>query len=414
MIRHYPLTHCFLLFALFFQAGCFSTSIVQVPESQLSKEAISARLKYRPHTATSDTSTKPVGDVGVIIELRSYVRKWRGALYGGWREKAEVYTTASTQIIAAFQEAGIAVQLIRDEADPRLIDVGPLVYVQYAESVRTETSGGGLAWGWEPGPKIAHTITIPERPPVVLYTKAVQTWEIIEPSANVTFYNPMGDVIDTTANLVSPHAIAEAFCRSMHVQPRPFFTLSDELKRALATKPRTVKDFEMCGDAYLAIHEYNKAIEAFESAIRLAKKDKVLLSKSHNNIGLAYADLKEWNRALQEYEKAISYQPELPVSVIIRLNMVTAYINLEQYDRALEECENALALKPSPKWSATIRMNMVKPLYYLKEYKRAAEIVQFLSLWREELDDLVGHEFVEEVLSKGRTEISNPVENHRD
>jgi len=402
MIRHYPITLYFLLFTLLSQAGCFSTRIVQVAESQLSKEAISAKLKSGPQAATSDTSTKPIGDVGVVIELRSYARQWRGALYGGWREKAEVYATVSTQIMAAFQEAGVAARLIHDDADPRWIDVGPVVYVQYAESVRTETSGGGLAWSWEPGPKIP--VAVPSAHPGMspLYMKPIQTREIIDPSVDVTIYNSEGNVIDTAA-VASPRAIAETFLRSMHIQPSPFFTLPDELKRALATKPRTAKDFEKRGDAYLAVHEYNKAIEAFESAISLARKDKVMQGVCHSQMGLAYASLKEWNRALQEYEKAMSCQPPLPTSAVVKLNMAVAYVNLQQYDRALQECENALALEPPPEIRLMAKMNMVKPLYYLKEYERAAELVEYLNPRREDLDNLVGHEFVEEVLSKAKS-----------
>jgi tetratricopeptide (TPR) repeat protein len=406
MIRHHRITRPVLLCALFFQAGCFSTSVVQVTEPGLSQESIAAKLKSRPPAATSNTTTTPVSDVGVIIELRSYVRKWRGALYGGWREKAEVYATVSTQIMAAFQEAGVAAQLIHDEVDPRWTDIGPAVCVQYAESVRTETSGGGLAWGWEPGPKIP--IAVPSAHPGMspLYMNAVQTHEIITPSVDVTIYNSDGNVVDTE-HVISPRGVVETFARSMHIQPRPFFTLSDELKRALAKEPRTAKDFEKRGDAYLAMHEYNTAIDTYESAIRLAPKDKALQSACRNQMGLAYAGLKEWDRALQEYEKAMSCQPQLPVSATIKLNMSIACVNLERYDRALQECEEALALKPPPELSVTIKMHMVKPLYCLKEYKRAAEIVQYLNLRRQELDDLVGREVVEDVLSKAKLEASN-------
>jgi len=406
MIRHYPITHYFLLFTLFFQAGCFSTSVVQVAESQLSKEAISAKLKSRLQSTTSITSGKTIDDVGLIIELRSYARDWRGLSYGGWREKAEVYTTVSTQIMAAFQEAGVAARLIHDEADPRWIDVGPVVYVQYSESVRTETSGGGLAWGWEPGPKIPIAVPPPGQPGSPLYMKPVQTQEIIDPSVRVTIYNSEGNEVDTEF-VVSPRGVVETFLESMNIQPSPVFRLPDELKRALATEPRTTKDSEKRGDAYLAMHEYNTAIGAFESAIRLAPKDKVMQSVCRNKMGLAYAGLKEWDQALQEYEKAMSCQPRLPASATIKLNMSIACVNLERYDRALQECEEALALGPPPELSVTIKMHMVKPLYFLKEYKQAAELVQYLNLRRQELDDLVGREVVEEIISKARSEASN-------
>jgi hypothetical protein len=101
--------------------------VEQVQEPRLSKETISTKLNSRTKTTTSDGSVKAIEDVGVIIELRSYVRKWRGLFYGGWREKTEVYTKVVSEVMKALEEAGINALLIRDEMDPRLQDVGPVL-----------------------------------------------------------------------------------------------------------------------------------------------------------------------------------------------------------------------------------------------------------------------------------------------
>ncbi len=372
MKPYHLVIYCFWLVPVLFQAGCYSTSmnslmkfcfasVVQVQEPRLSKETISTKLRSRTKTMTSDGSAKAIEDVGVIIELRSYARKWRGLFYGGWREKTEVYTTVVSEVMKALEEAGISASLIRDEMDPRLQDVGPVLYVQYYEDVRIgKRPGGGIAHPWEPG---ATPVTIPGPAPGAQYIKG--PYEIIDRSYVFSSYTIEGDEI-LISDAVSPVGMVEAFLKSMNIQPSPVLKLPDELKRALASEPRTAKDFEMQGHAYLEIWEYDKAIEALKSAIKLAPKDKGIQGACHNNIGLAYVCLQQYDRALREYEKAMSYDPGANASVALKINMV-------------------------------------KPLYHLKEYKRAAELVEYLSLRRQDLDNLLGREAIEEILSKGKS-----------
>jgi tetratricopeptide (TPR) repeat protein len=196
-----------------------------------------------------------------------------------------------------------------------------------------------------------------------MYTNPVH--EIIDRYYVFSCYTIEGDEV-LTSTAVSPVSMAEACLDSMKIEPDPVRKLSDELKRVLTSEPRTAKDFEVRGRAYLEIGEYGKAIEAFESAIELAPEDKVIQGTCHNNIGLAYMSLQQHDRALSEYEKAMSYEPGAMARVLLK-------------------------------------MNMLKALYELKEYKRAAELIEDLKYARKYLDSQLGREVIEEILSKSES-----------
>jgi hypothetical protein len=170
---------------LIFQPGCFTAQVIQVEEPELSKEVISMKLKSRAETMTSDGSAKPAEDVGIIIELRSYARLWRGALYGGWREKQEVYAAVCSEVMTALQKAGISASLIRDETDPRLENIGILLHVKYNESIASRTV-------WNPN----HTfVEIPGPVPGGMYIGGYEEVSEAVGSYRIAIYNMMGEEI---------------------------------------------------------------------------------------------------------------------------------------------------------------------------------------------------------------------------
>src|SRR3990170_5551095 len=86
--------------------------------------------------------------------------------------------------------------------------------------------------------------------------------------------------------------------------------------------------------------QYDRAIEDFNKAIQLDPND----AAAYNNRGLAYDDKGQYDRAIEDYNKAIALDPNLAAAYNNRGN---AYGSKGQHDRAIEDFNKAIELDPN-------------------------------------------------------------------
>src|SRR3989337_2417825 len=86
--------------------------------------------------------------------------------------------------------------------------------------------------------------------------------------------------------------------------------------------------------------QYDRAIEDFNKAIQLDPND----AAAYNNRGLAYDDKGQYDRAIEDYNKAIELDPNLAAAYNSR---GYAYNNKGQHDRAIEDYNKAIQLNPN-------------------------------------------------------------------
>ncbi|MBA4349000.1 MAG: hypothetical protein C0415_03300 [Thermodesulfovibrio sp.] len=99
------------------------------------------------------------------------------------------------------------------------------------------------------------------------------------------------------------------------------------------------------GKQYLSNEEYDKAIEAFTSAITSGEGYAPGISDAHayNNRGLAYTKIGQHDKAIEDLTKAIALDPNLAAAYF---NRGLAYYNQKQYERAIENFTKAIQLDP--------------------------------------------------------------------
>ena len=94
------------------------------------------------------------------------------------------------------------------------------------------------------------------------------------------------------------------------------------------------------GKNYYLNKEYDKAIEAYTSAIVLDPN----YARAYNNRGIAYVYKGRYDRAIEDYSKAIVLDPNLAQAYN---NRGIAYGMKGQYDRAIEDFNKTIALDPN-------------------------------------------------------------------
>ena len=94
------------------------------------------------------------------------------------------------------------------------------------------------------------------------------------------------------------------------------------------------------GNKYFLTKEYDKAIEAYTSAIALNPN----YDRAYNGLGAAYTKKGQYDRAIEDYNKAILINPNYANAYY---NRGLAYYNKGQYDRAIEDYNKAIAINPN-------------------------------------------------------------------
>jgi putative GTP pyrophosphokinase len=93
------------------------------------------------------------------------------------------------------------------------------------------------------------------------------------------------------------------------------------------------------GLVYFTLSEYNKAINDFSTAIRMAPKD----TRVYTNRGLTYRMLKKYDDSLKDFNKSLELNPLWPDTFYGRS---LTYYDLGDIRRALEDCDKAISIKP--------------------------------------------------------------------
>lgn len=93
------------------------------------------------------------------------------------------------------------------------------------------------------------------------------------------------------------------------------------------------------GNTYYEKGDYEKAIEAYNTAIILAPT----FSEAYFNRGLCYYNLKNFDKAIMDYSKSADLDPKNPV---IYNNRGDAYYRKQDFDTAIKDYDRALSINP--------------------------------------------------------------------
>jgi lipoprotein NlpI len=113
-----------------------------------------------------------------------------------------------------------------------------------------------------------------------------------------------------------------------------------DFNSAIRINPRIANAFNNRGIAYDYKSEYDRAIQDYEQAIRLQPN----YPDAFNNRGLVYQELGKYDQALQDFDQAIHLKPDYAEAIASRAATYTAK---GEYDRAIEECTRAIKLEPN-------------------------------------------------------------------
>jgi len=114
----------------------------------------------------------------------------------------------------------------------------------------------------------------------------------------------------------------------------------EKLKQQLAADPNSPELHLKLGMAYDLDSQPEKAIEAYNHALRL-KPDYV---NAHLSLGCAYKGLSQYENALEAFNRALSLKPKDAEEVYMEL--ARTYLRLNRPDEALEAANQALSIKP--------------------------------------------------------------------
>ena len=97
----------------------------------------------------------------------------------------------------------------------------------------------------------------------------------------------------------------------------------------------TVSEYVERGNAHFRAREYDKAIVAYDEAIRLNPR----YENAYNNRGVIYENKKDYARALENYDKALSINPNYPR---VHYNKGNIYFEQKHLDKAIESYTAAI------------------------------------------------------------------------
>ncbi len=110
------------------------------------------------------------------------------------------------------------------------------------------------------------------------------------------------------------------------------------------------------GVLHLKAKRYEKAVESFESVIRLLRGNK-LSSKAFNNLGTAYYYLQNYEKALEAYRGAIHLDPECATA---NFNLGRLLSNQKKYNESIQAYRQFLKVSPGHKKTGAAYLEMAK------------------------------------------------------
>jgi tetratricopeptide (TPR) repeat protein len=158
----------------------------------------------------------------------------------------------------------------------------------------------------------------------------------------------------------------------------------------------TVASYMMLGEAYMAVLEPEKAIAAFETALRKSPNDPVLASR----IGHVLVSTHAYAKAIEYYSDAAAADPS---KTPLRYELAALYLNLKRYDAAMTELKQLIAAcgysaGAVPDGGGRARMVIEDALLVTKALQLQAKVHKALNALPEalealldELDELYAH-----------------------
>ena len=141
--------------------------------------------------------------------------------------------------------------------------------------------------------------------------------------------------------------------------------LKEDIKDIEETKDKTYLDYFILGNTYDDNGEYDKAIKAFQEAIKLNSNNSV----TYYNMGIAYYNKEEYDNAIESYKKAIEINPKYDSAYN---NMGNAYANKKEYDKTIESYKKAIEI--NPKYDSAYNNMGIAYANKKEEYDNAMEL----------------------------------------
>jgi len=150
-----------------------------------------------------------------------------------------------------------------------------------------------------------------------------------------------------------------------YIRKQDYDKSMEYLKKVVDLDSKHVKAIRTMGSIYSINHNYTKAIEFYETAIKLDPKIDAYIS-----IGSAYYKKQDYNKALEYYEKAIKHQPENKAEIYDLISGI--YFHRKDYDKAIEYLNKAISLNSDK--NLPYAYNNIGEVYFFKqEYDKTIE-----------------------------------------
>jgi tetratricopeptide (TPR) repeat protein/transglutaminase-like putative cysteine protease len=115
---------------------------------------------------------------------------------------------------------------------------------------------------------------------------------------------------------------------------------ADAFKKEIEANAYDEYAFTSLGVAYEGMERYDEAIAQYQKAIEISPLD----AYAHGSLGLLYSKLKRWNDAVPELEKAASLQEK---NSLIQVSLGQAYFATGQVEKGMASFERAIAQSPT-------------------------------------------------------------------
>jgi tetratricopeptide (TPR) repeat protein len=152
------------------------------------------------------------------------------------------------------------------------------------------------------------------------------------------------------------------------------------LERVTALEPRHKSVWTQLGRAYMALHQLDKAIAAFQQQVAINPYDLY----SYNNLGLVYTEQHKYTDGERAFRKQLEIDP---LNTHAHTNLGNLYLEWQKHDAAAAELEQAATLAPT---DATLRIRIGQAYLHLNQhdramasFDRAAELRPDSSTWNE-------------------------------
>jgi len=140
---------------------------------------------------------------------------------------------------------------------------------------------------------------------------------------------------------------------------------ADKKTRSLKEQA-TIDNLTSIGDKSYNAHDFSKAVEYYEKAIKINSKDEIVLFKAAQ----AYVEVFKLSKAIKLYSKAIDLNPNNPDYFF---NRGRALILDKNFNKAIKDFNKVLELKPNNKEAF---LKKAYCYYFQNEYNKSLEIIE--------------------------------------